>query len=40
VTLVVRPTRRGTYKLNAQVTSATADANAADNVATLKLKAR
>jgi hypothetical protein len=40
VRLVVRPERRGTYKLKAQVTSAAADANRANNAATLKLKAR
>jgi uncharacterized repeat protein (TIGR01451 family) len=40
VKLVVRPKRRGIYKLKARATSATPDANAANNAATLKLKAR
>jgi uncharacterized repeat protein (TIGR01451 family) len=40
VKLVVRPQRRGTYKLKARATSAAPDAHPADNAATLKLKAR
>jgi uncharacterized repeat protein (TIGR01451 family) len=40
VTLVVRPKRRGTYRLKALVATATRDPNAANNAATFTLKAR
>jgi uncharacterized repeat protein (TIGR01451 family) len=39
VKLVVRPKRRGTYKLKASVRSAATDPHPADNAATFKLKA-